>query len=39
MSTAENLYEACPIKRFRRTKADINKIKNAIRAILKADHR
>jgi len=31
-------YRACSTKRFRRTKADIDEIKNVIRAVLKADH-
>ena len=31
-------YRACPIKRARRTKADIDEIKTAIKAVLKADH-
>src|SRR5215831_12547722 len=38
MSAAEDFNRACPIKRPRRTKADINEIKDAIRAVLKADH-
>jgi hypothetical protein len=32
------VYEACPIKGPRRTKAEIDEIKAAIKAILKADH-
>jgi hypothetical protein len=38
MSVAENTYETCPIKRPRRTKAEIDNIKTAIKTILKADH-
>jgi hypothetical protein len=38
MSVAENVYEACSIKRGRRTKAEIERIKKAIIAVLKADH-
>jgi len=38
MSKRKSAYRACSIKRFRRTKAEIDKIKNAIRAVLKADH-
>src|SRR5262245_4021446 len=30
--------KACPIKRPRRTRAEIDEIKSAIRAVLKADH-
>jgi hypothetical protein len=32
------VYEACPIKRPRRTRAEIDEIRDAIKAILKADH-
>jgi hypothetical protein len=38
VSKRKPAYRACPIKRFRRTKADIDKIKSAIRSVLKADH-
>src|SRR5262245_37392734 len=38
MSAAEDIYRACPIKRPRRTAAEIDKIKSAITAVLKADH-
>jgi len=38
MSAAEDLYKACPIKRPRRTAAEIKKIKDAITAVLNADH-
>jgi hypothetical protein len=38
VSVAEQLYEACPIKRSRRTKAEIDEIKSAIIGVLKADH-
>jgi hypothetical protein len=34
----EDLYQACSIKRDRRTRADIDAVKDAIVAILKADH-
>src|SRR5262249_21977529 len=37
MSAAEDFNRACPTKRFRRTKADINEIKNTIQAVLEAD--
>jgi hypothetical protein len=36
--TAAEFYKACSIKRVRRTKADIDDIKNDILAILKADN-
>jgi hypothetical protein len=38
VSKRKPAYRARPIKRFRRTKADIDKIKSAIRSVLKADH-
>src|SRR5262249_27859763 len=38
MSAAEDLYRACPIKRSRRTRAEMDEIKSAIIALLKADH-
>jgi hypothetical protein len=38
MSVVEELYQACPIKRPRRTKAEIEGVRAAIKAVLKADH-
>src|SRR5262249_54120851 len=38
MSTAEDLYQACSVKRPRRTRAEIDKIKSTITAVLRADH-
>ena len=38
MSKRKSAYRACSIKRSRRTKADIDEIKAAIKAVLKADH-
>ena len=38
MSAVEELYKACPIKRPRRTKAEIQGIRSAIVAVLKGDH-
>jgi hypothetical protein len=38
MSKRKSRYRACPTKRFRRTKGDIDGIKAAIKAVLKSDH-
>src|SRR5215468_9470105 len=38
MSTAEDLYQACSVKRPRRTRAEIDKIKSTITTVLRADH-
>jgi hypothetical protein len=35
---ADALYQACSIKRDRRTRAEVEAIRKAIRSILKADH-
>jgi hypothetical protein len=36
--SARHPYEACPIRRSRRSKAEIDEIKGAVVAVLKADH-
>jgi hypothetical protein len=38
MSAAEDIYRACPIKRPRRTRTEIQAVRSAITAVLEADH-